>query len=90
MYLHAVYGDRAHVLYRTVENDASHNDEFLGTSDRADKYDDRSARYAELEDVTDYVALKLSEDPAGWPAVCAAVEDVGDDLGESDSGDGSE
>ena len=91
MFLHTVYGNRAHVLYRIVENDANHNDEFLGTSDRADKYDGRSARYAEVEDVTDYLAEKLCEDPAGWPAVCAAIDDIGsDDLGESDSGDGSE
>lgn len=91
MYLHAVYGDRARVLYGIVENDANHNDEFLGTSNRADKYDGRSARYAELEDVTDYLAEKLCEAPAGWPAVCAAIDDIGsDDLGESDSGDGSE
>ena len=85
LYLHHVYADRARVLYDKLDREADHNDDFLHTSERAEKYERWSTQYAEFEDVTGYLLEKLGE--GGWPAVCAAVDDIGDDVGEGDSDD---
>ena len=78
-----VYLLRAEELEKDVQ-DPRHNDEFLGTSERIELYEERAGYYDNLGDVAD--ALAQSVDTGRWEAVRAAFDEVGDDLG-GDSGD---